>query len=102
VSQSASLLSPSVIKPKSRLVPPYIGDESLRKFESIKAAIPKHCFEHSYLTSFRYLFVDLAVSAALFYTVSILERMTLHPAVSILLYSPIFIRHFLAQCFSIA
>ncbi len=84
VTQHAPLLSRSV-NPKSRLVPPYVGDESLRKFESIKAAIPKHCFEHSYLTSFRYLLVDVAASAALFYAVSVLEQTTLHPAVSFLL-----------------
>jgi hypothetical protein len=68
-------------------VPPYV-DDWLPKYESIKAAIPKHCFEHSYVTSFRYLFVDIAVSAALFYAASVLEQLSLHPVVSTPLYCP--------------
>ena len=76
-----------MVSPRS-VLPPY-KDEWTTKFESIKSAIPKHCFEHSYLTSFRYLFVDLAVSAALFYAVSVLEQQSLHPALSAFLYSPL-------------
>ena len=83
--QGKSQISPISVNPKS-VVPPY--DDWLPKYESIKAAIPKHCFEHSYVTSFRYLFVDIAVSAARFYAVSVLEQLSLHPAVSALLYCP--------------
>jgi hypothetical protein len=87
VPQGKSLLSPSAVNLKARPLPPY---EYEAKLNAIKAAIPKHCFEHSYLTSFRYLFVDLAVSAALFYAVSFLEHMSLHPAASFLLYCTYF------------
>jgi hypothetical protein len=93
-SKGKSLLSPSVVNPKS-IVPPYRGQEEIDKFTSIKNSIPKHCFQHSYMKSFRYLFVDLAVSAALFFAVSILEQKSFHPAISALLYSPaIFLSHF--------
>lgn len=47
-------------------VPPFsVGD--------IRKAIPEHCFQRSYVTSFRYLFVDLAVVAALFYCSSFID-----------------------------
>lgn len=81
--------STRVVNTKDRNVPPYAGKEEwMAKFAALKKAIPEHCFEHSYVTSFRYLFVDIAVSAALFYAVSFLEQMSLHPAVSALLYFP--------------
>jgi len=82
-----SISKGSSLMVSSRSVLPPYKDEWTTKFESIKNAIPKHCFEHSYLTSFRYLFVDLAVSAALFYAVSVLEQQSLHPALSAFLYA---------------
>jgi hypothetical protein len=87
VIQGKPLLASSPVNFKSRPIPP---SDYTNKFKAIKAAIPKHCFKHSYLTSFRYLFVDLAVSAVLFYAVSFLEQMPLHPAASLLLYCPFF------------
>jgi len=59
----------------------------MTKYQDIKDAIPKHCFEHSYITSFRYLFVDVIVSAALFLAVSYLEQASIDPFLSSLLYA---------------
>ena len=87
--QGNALISARVVNSKNRDVPSFAGTkEWMDKFASIKKAIPVHCFEHSYFTSFRYLFVDIAVSAALFYAVSFLEQMPFHPAMSALLYCP--------------
>ena len=87
--QGNALISARVVNSKNRDVPSFAGTkEWMDKFASIKKAIPAHCFEHSYFTSFRYLFVDIAVSAALFYAVSFLEQMPFHPAISALLYCP--------------
>jgi len=50
--------------------PPFtIGD--------LKRVIPAHCFERSLFTSFRYLIVDVAVIAALYYSTSFFSHPSL-------------------------
>jgi len=44
-----------------------VGADAPFTLRDIKESIPKHCWERSTLRSFRYLAVDLAVSAALYY-----------------------------------
>jgi len=41
--------------------------------KDIRQAIPEHCFKRSYITSFRYLLVDLTVVAFLFYITNFIE-----------------------------